>query len=345
MMIGETGNRVSGETGKVLVTGGTGFIGRRLVERLVVEGYEVRIFGRSATSLSPFPFPPSPFPPKLIAATITDAAAVSRAAEGVDTVFHLAGCAKAWSRDPNEFRDVNVRGTEHVVAACAHHGVRRLVHFSTALVDPPDRLITAYQRTKLDGEEVVRQQLESTTAVILRPTRVYGPGLLSVANSVTTVIDLYRKGRFRVRIADGGAVANYVFVDDVVEAAVLASRHLPETTETPAFAIGGENATMPQFLDAVATVTGRTRFVAAIPKPLAKAAAYAALGLARFGIEPLITPDWVELLATDWPVSSDRARRDLGYAPRGMREGIAETVAWLGARGARGDRETTWQSK
>ena len=326
-MIGETEKR-----GAVLVTGGTGFIGRRLVERLLREGNPVRVFGRSASGLQ-HPGPSTRHPAshdlELIGGSITDAAAVSQATARVDTVFHLAGCAKPWSRDRNEFYDVNVRGTEHVVAACNQHGVRRLVHFSTALVDPPHRIITDYQRTKLQGEQIVRAMSGPTTAVIVRPTRVYGPGLLSVGNSVTKVIDMYRKGRFRVRIADGGALANYVFVDDVVEAAIRASQHAPATAETPAFAIGGENATMMHFLDTIAEVTGRKRFVAALPRPLAKGVGYAALGLARFGVDPPITPDWVELLSTGWPVSSDDARRHLGYAPRGMREGIAETVEWL----------------
>ncbi len=316
-----------GARGKVLVTGGTGFIGRRLVERLVSDGCAVRVLGRSANK--PFPLPPSPFPPQFIPASITDAPAVSRAVAGVHTVFHLAGCAKAWTRTPDEFYDVNVRGTEHVMAACLEHDVRRLVHFSTALVESEKPLTTEYQRSKRQGEQVLRDAVGTTTAVIVRPTRVYGPGLLSVANSATKVIDLYRRGLFRIRIADRDARANYVHVDDVVEGTVHAADFRPDSPSVAAFALGGEDATMREFLAAIAEATGQRRFVGVLPKTFAKGLGYLSVGVARLGVDPLITPEWVDLLAMDWPVSSDAARHAFGYCPRRLADGVRDTVDWL----------------
>jgi farnesol dehydrogenase len=266
---------------------------------------------------------------------VTDAPAVERALAGATQVYHLAACAQAWMPDPEEFHRVNQLGTETVCRACRLHAVARLIHFSTPLAADPSRLMTPYQRTKAAAEEAVRQYVEEGgNAVIVRPTRVYGPGPLTKANSTTRIIDLYRRGLFRVRIADGGTRANYVFVEDVVAGAVSAAAR---GARGAAYDIGSENMTLTEFLGTVARVTGRRRTVVPLPRSVAGGIAAAAELGRRIGIEPMVTRDWVRLLALDWPVSSDLARRDLGYQPRGTDEGVAATVRWL-ANGA------TWPS-
>jgi len=79
--------------------------------------------------------------------------------EGAATVFHLAGCAKPWTRDPAEFAQVNVLGTQHVLDAARQAGAGRVVHTSTNLVegaDRPERILTSYQRTKITAEAAVQ---------------------------------------------------------------------------------------------------------------------------------------------------------------------------------------------
>jgi farnesol dehydrogenase len=323
----------------IAVTGGTGFIGEHLVHRLLREGHRVKALVRegSRETAEP-PFPTLPDQPEVIWGDVTDPEAVSKTLEQCHTVFHLAGCARAWAPDADEYYAVNERGTGHICRAAAEHGVERVVHVSSVLVegveDPSDPrdAVTEYQRSKLAGEKMVRSYVaEGGEAVIVRPSRVFGPGRLSQANSVTQVIDLYRRGRFRFRIADGDARANYVHVEDVVDGMLRAASISDEAARGGTYSLGGDNATMAEFLAAIGDATGSHPAVIALPKPVASSVAAVSELFARVGIDPLITRDWVDLFTRDWPVSSQRAIDELGFSPRSLADGVRLTVRWLEA--------------
>jgi farnesol dehydrogenase len=314
----------------IAVTGGTGFIGSQLVHHLGREGAHVRVLTRRPQETLP---PPLQAPGvEIVRGAIHEASAVSRLVAGAGTVYHLAGCAKPWSRDPDEFHRVNVLGTQTVCDACRSAGGPRLVHTSTNLVESDgrtDRLLTAYQHTKLEGEAVVQRFVASGgDAVIVRPSRVYGPGLLTTANAVTRIAQLYRRGMFRARLADGDARGNYVHVDDLVTGMMSAAER---GTRGDAYTLGGQDATFREFLDALSAITGQSRVVVSLPPPVALTVAGLFRALAIFGVDPPITKEWVHLYMLDWPSSSDRARTALGYHPRSLRDGLAHTVAWLEA--------------
>jgi nucleoside-diphosphate-sugar epimerase len=314
----------------VAVTGGTGFIGSHLVHRLATGGARVRALARRPAGELPAPLRLPGV--ELVRGDIEDADAVGRTVRGAGVVYHLAGCAKPWARDPSEYHRVNVVGTGLVCDAAAAGGVSRVVYASTNLVEPAEHgaqrpLLTDYQRTKAEAERVVQSHVaRGLDAVIVRPGRVFGPGPLTPANSVTLLIDQYRRGLFRTRLADGDARANWVFVGDVVEGMLGAAR---AGGAGVAYTLGGANLSVRQFLGVVATVTGRPRVVVPLPIPLARAVAGIAEFAARLGGTPFITRDWVDLFARDWPSSSAPAERDLGYTPRPLRDGIAATVQWL----------------
>ena len=338
----------------VAVTGGTGFIGEHLVFRLLRDGHRVRTLvrpGKRERGEPPFPFPDQP---EVVWGDVTNTETVSSTLEQSQTVFHLAGCARAWAPEADEYYAVNERGTGNVLRAAREHGVRRVVHVSTALVegveDPSDprEAVTEYQRSKLAGEKVVRGYVEEGgDAVVVRPSRVFGPGRLSQANSVTQVIDLYKRGLFRFRIADDDARANYVHVDDVVDGMMLAAGFANGGGATgTAYALGGDDATMAEFLAAIGAATGSNPAVIALPKPVATSVAAVSELFARFGIDPLITRDWVELFTRDWPVSSEKAIDELGFFPRSLADGVRQTVRWLeaGCPSPFTGAEAEWQS-
>jgi len=314
----------------VAVTGGTGFIGTHLVRRLVADGLRVRALSRRAAGELAAPLREPAV--QVVRGDLGDAGALTRLVAGAGTVYHLAGCATPWERNPAVYDEVNVAGTARVCDAALAAGVSRLVHVSTNLVEareggsePP--LLTRYQRTKADGERVVHERVaRGLHAVIVRPGRVFGPGPLNPANSVTVLIDQYRRGLFRTRLADGGARGNWVYVGDLVDGMVRAAQ---AGHAGVAYMLGGANCSVAQFLDLVAEVTGRRRAVVPLPVPVALTVAAAAEFAARFGATPFITRDWVRLFAHDWPSSAALAERDLGYAPHPLREGIATTVEWL----------------
>ena len=316
-----------------LVTGATGFIGNRLLERLVADGSSVRILARRANARLGLPRESI----DITLGDVRDHNALSKACEGVDVVYHLAGLAKPWVKDPAEFFDVNESGTDNVCRAAEKCGVRRVVHTSTALVIPPPAkgngtaytTITAYQRSKTAGEDRVNAFVaRGGNAVFVRPTRVFGPGLSTPANTVTRLIDLYRRGRFRFRIADGDARANYVLVDDVVEGILLAAAR---GSRGEAYTLGGADCSLPEFLRVIEKAGARPRKVFAVPRTIAQLAAFGYEMGAFFGVEPDITRDWARLLAIDWPVSSEQATEQLGYAPTPLEEAVSITLNWLEA--------------
>jgi farnesol dehydrogenase len=268
----------------------------------------------------------------LVSSDVSSEAAVQRLVEGARTVFHLAGCAKPWVRDPAEYVRVNVLGTRHVLEAARRAGAVRVVHTSTNLVegaDRPERILTHYQRTKITAEAAVQECVAAGgDAVIVRPARVYGPGPLTDANAVTRLVRQYLAGTFRFRLADGGVRGSWVHVDDVVTGMLAAAER---GTGGAAYTLGGENASLETFLDTLAGVAGTRRTVTPLPPGLARAAAGVMQVPGIFGIAPPITRDWVDLFLLDWPSDSSAATRDLDYRPRDLRSGLADTVAWLRA--------------
>lgn len=310
-------------TDLTLITGATGFIGRHVARQYIRQGARVRVLCRQPDLLECGTAAHA----DVIRGDVRDPVALSRATTGVRTVIHLAACARAWSRDPGEFSAVNRDAVAALLEAAANAGVERLVHVSTVLTlclgDGPTRRPTAYEATKLDGERLAET---AGFAVVVHPTRVYGPGPLNDANGVTRLVAAYLAGRFRVRLDDGDVLANYVHVEDVASGIRLAAAR----GATPGhYVLGGENASMRQLLAIVSRAGGVSRRVLAVPPRVGVAVGGAAELLGRVGGRPPITRDWVRVFLDDQRVDIEPTRRALGYEPRSLERGITETIAWL----------------
>jgi farnesol dehydrogenase len=271
-----------------------------------------------------------------VAGNVHDREAMVRAVRGAQVVLNLAGCTRAWSPDPSEYAAVNVQAVEFLLGAAADTGVERLVHVSTILALPPFRparvrgdaaRLTPYEATKRNGEALVAAYAAlGGHAVIVRPTRVYGPGPLNEANSVTRMIALYLQGRFRLRPADRGVLANYVHAEDVARGIILASRH---GTAGACYALGGENASLQQLLELAGELSGVRRHTFALPQSAALAVARGAEWWGRLGGSAPMTRRWVRTFLEDRRVDVTPTCRALDYHPRPLREGLKETIQWL----------------
>lgn len=242
--------------------------------------------------------------------------------------------------DPAAFTETNVRAVEHILGAARRHQLERLVHVSTVLTlsqpdEPPVRLTTPYERSKLAGERLVEVYARAEGhAVIVHPTRVYGPGPLNDANGLTKMIDLYLRGRFRFRIADGGARANYVHAADVARGIRLAAERGRSGAH---YVLGGdENLSLGAFLGRVGAVAGRPRRIVPIPRLAARAVGLAGELRGRICGETSLTRGWVDVFLRDLPVDVEPTRRELGYLPRPLDRGLRETMNWLGMTGGEG---------
>ncbi len=239
-----TNQRVNLSGKRVLVTGGTGFIGGCLVERLVLDcKAHVRVLVRNFSHAAGI----ARFPVEMVRGDITNAEDVARAIQGCEIVFH---CAYGPFGTEEQQRRTNIEGTRSVLEGAAQHKVDRVVHLSTLMVygipkagdfdetAPRQRLDLVYADSKLDAEKLAFEYYEkrAVPVCVIQPTSVYGP--YSTWHTAAILQNLKAE---RVILIDGGEGAcNPVYVDDVVSAMLLAATQQSAVGE--AFLISGEHA-------------------------------------------------------------------------------------------------------
>lgn len=324
---------------RVLLTGGTGFLGRRIVSELAPR-HEVRLLVRPTASRERFPagveFAPG---------DVADRASLTKAATGCDAVIHAAALVKILA-SPSEFDRVNVGGIDNVLQAAEDAGtVGKVVYVSSFIAlgpteggpggmldetaDVRDRVwINDYERTKALADRRARKAIEEGAPVnVVYPGVIYGPGEMTEGNIVVRhVLDLIHK-RLPGLIGLPTRRWNYVFVDDVARGVGLALEKGPVGGR---YVLGGENVALGDFYALVERLTGVPVPKRRFPDGIAKAAGAVQKTLARItGGTPKLTPDLVEIYRHDWAYRSDRAERELGYAPRTFEKGLGETLAWL----------------
>lgn len=322
---------------KALVTGGGGFLGGAIVRRLLARGDSVTTLARSPQ-------------PGLVArgvrhvqADLADAAAVRRAAEGQDVVFHVAARTGVWG--PREaFARPNVEGTEHVLDACRAVGVGRLVYTSSPSVvfdgrdhldagndlPYPERYLAWYPETKAAAERrVLAANGPELATVALRPHLVYGPGDPSL---LPRILARHRAGRLR-RVGSGENLVSLTFVDNAAAAHLQAADALSPGVGwagRPYFVNDAEPVRLWPWLDRLFAGLGLPPVRGAVPYGVARAGGAfleAVWTVFRLGGEPPMTRFVAAQLATSHTYSLAPARAAFGYDPPvGGDEALARTV-------------------
>jgi farnesol dehydrogenase len=204
---------------RVLVTGGSGYLGSAIVRALERSGHEPIAFARRATTAG--------LPGRAIDGDIRDTRAVTAAADGVDAIIHTAALVSLWRRDPSEFDAVNVGGLQSALAAARAHRLPRLVYTSSFLALPPadsPHALTAnhYQRTKVAARDLARRAAaDGLPVVTLYPGVIYGPGPATEGNLVRRLMHDHINGHLPAAIGPE-RVWSFAFVDDVADAHVAA---------------------------------------------------------------------------------------------------------------------------
>ncbi len=315
-----------------LVTGGAGFVGKQLVESLRARGETVRSFDIAAEMHQDD-----------VQGSITDRDAMRRAMAGVAKVFHLAGNAQLWSRDASIFDQVNRLGTEIVVDAAMKAGVRRLVHCSslTTLVGratpigpssadeavrlEPGDMLGPYPRSKLAAERIVEAAVrEGLDAVIALPTEPLGPGDDSLTPPTQMILD-FANGATPAYI---DCILNFVPVESLAEG-LIAARDKGKAGER--YLLGGENIPMKKLLAMLEKLTGRAMPKARMPYGVALAAGAIDTGIiaAITGKPPKAPLTGVRLAGRQVSFSSEKARRELGWAAGDVDAALARTLEWM----------------
>jgi farnesol dehydrogenase len=305
---------------RVLVTGGTGYLGSAIVRARHRLGHEAVVFARTASRAG--------LPGRAIDGDIRDTRAVTAAAAGVDAICHTAALVALWRPDPSEFDAVNVGGLQSVLSAVREHRLPRMVYTSSFLALPPadsPHVLTAnhYQRTKVAARDVARRAAADGVPVItLYPGVIYGPGPATEGNLVGRLMRDQLNGRMPAVIGPE-RLWSFAFVDDVAAAHVSA---LTEVRVSREYVIGGVNAPQRAIYEFVARRRGR-RIPSRLPRSLAYAAATAAeIYTAIAKRPPLLTRGVVEIFSHDWSLDSTAAQSDLGLQVTALNDGLGRTL-------------------
>jgi NAD+-dependent farnesol dehydrogenase len=305
---------------KVLVTGGTGYLGRRVVGALRASGHEVVLYARTAGAAG--------LDTAAVEGDVRDAARLSDAARGCDAMLHAAALVATWRPRWRDFDEVNVGGLRSVLRAAARHGIARVVYTSSFLALTPAGCVAPphwndYQRTKSAADAMAEAAVQGGAPIIrLYPGVIYGPGIATAGNLVGGMVADHLAGRLP-GVIGADRIWSFAFVDDVADAHVAA---IERGTAGARYPLGGVDAPQMRVFDIVRQLTGRAQ-PRRIPDWAASPAALAdELLAACFGRTPLLTTGTLEILLRDWPLGHARASEELGYRVTPLELGVARLL-------------------
>ena len=322
-----------------LVTGASGFIGGRLAERLATEeGVRVRAMVRNTGRTARM----GKLPLEIVEGDLLDPQSLGKAIKGCDLVFHCAALVRE-TGVKKEFYQTNVEGTENILEAAVHAGVKKFIHMSSVAVyglNPPDGADenTAYQPcgnlycdTKIAAEEIVwaYYREKKLPVVVIRPTNVYGP---HSKPWTLRPVKLINSGQMML-INGGTGLCNYVYIDNLIDATLLATKR-DESVGQAYIVTDGVALPWKDFFGCYARMAGKPQ-MRSVPEWLGK---LVALGMeitsTVSGKQPKITRQAVGFLTKKARFSIDKASRELGYQPRfSLEEGMRITEQWLREEG------------
>jgi nucleoside-diphosphate-sugar epimerase len=325
----------------ILITGGNGFVGRHVVSALQDRGDRVRVLAVPGEDVSWL----RERGVAVYHGDIRVPEALAQPVQGADAVVHLAAMMDVW-RPIEDYRAVNVTGTENMCRAALAAGVRRFVHMSSSsvygvalgraadesfpLMPFPD----PYPITKAEGDRLVQRMMaeDHLPAVIVRPDQIFGPGDHLHFGKMA---DRLRSGRGIV-VGSGDNAMPFVYVTDIVRGLLLALDH--DNAVGEAYNITNDQPlTQAQMLRAIADEIGASPPRLHVPYRALYAAGYLAERLAMLApsrARPPITRLGVAFFGTDNRYAVGKARRELGYSAQvGLRDAVRITAAWYQQHG------------
>ena len=322
-----------------LLTGATGFVGSAVARTLLARGHRVRALARPNSDRRNL----QGLDIEVAEGDLSDPASLARAVQGCRFVLHVAADYRIWVPDPEAMLRANVDGTVALLRAAHEAGVERIIHCSSvaALGLTPDgtpatedtpvteaAIAGIYKKSKYRAEQAVRALVrnEGIPAVIVNPAAPIGPRDIKPTPTGRMIADA-AAGRMPAYVDTGLCV---VHVDDVAEGHLLA---LERGRIGERYILGSENLSLRDILALVAAEAGRRPPSIRLPAGLLWPVALACEGLARFGIEPMVTRDHLRMARKKMYFSSAKAIAELGYAPRPAQAAIADAVAWFRANG------------
>jgi len=320
---------------KVLITGGTGFIGSRLALRCIENGDVVKVLGLQNT-------PAESFNKKMVERkgaevvpiSVLDKENIFKHLQRIDIVYHLAAAQHEMNIPDQVFWDVNVTGTRNLLEASENANVKCFVHGSTigvygiikGLIDEetpcdPDNI---YGITKLEGEGLALSFKEKLPVVAIRIPEVYGPGdrrLLKLFKAI-------KKNSFFM-IGNGKNLHHLIYIDDLIEALLLAST--TKGAQGEAFLVAGRKAiTTNEMVSMIAEELGTNGARIRVPfLPLYIIATIMEFTLRPMGIQPPLHRRRMDFFRKSFQLSWKKTFDALGFEPKvSFEQGVHETTNW-----------------
>jgi farnesol dehydrogenase len=320
---------------RVLVTGGAGFLGKKVVSALVSGGHEPVLLVRGGRR------PGLPEDIAVVDGDVRNALGFMTAAEGCEAIIHAAAMVKLWSPQSTDFDEVNVGGIRNATAAARARNIRLVYTSSFMAVGPTSStpvdessshpgppFHNDYERTKALADAVAQSYArEGGDIVILYPGVVYGPGELTDGNIIAKMLADRMNNTLPGIVGPGDRLWSYSFVDDVAQGHV---RALEKASKGEHYLLAGENATLTQVFAAASKRAGRDLTPRKLPYALSRAVGRAMWLWADItGKPPDLTHQAVGIFEKDWAYRSDKAIQELGYRVRPLEDGIGDTIDWL----------------
>jgi nucleoside-diphosphate-sugar epimerase len=317
----------------ILVTGGTGFTGGHLCQRLVGQGHRVRTLSRRGSAVGLL----EQMGVEIIPGDLGDPTAIATAMQGVESVYHIAALYRQQKGDPRQFWQINTEAVEHLLAAAVQNGVRRFVHCSTVGVHghishPPATEETpyspgdVYQESKLAGELIAQRYMREghIGVTIFRPAAIYGPRDLRFLKLFRAI----KKQRF-VMLGSGTVTYHLVYIEDLIDGIVACGTQDQATGQI--YILGGE--TYVPLHQLVAMIAEELH----VPKPHLRLPLWPVYGMGYvcellckpLGIEPPLYRRRIDFFKKSRAFDISKAKRELGFRPKvSLKEGLHRTAQW-----------------
>jgi nucleoside-diphosphate-sugar epimerase len=321
---------------KIAVTGGSGFIGSHLVERLVSEGHKVKAFARKTSNIKLL----EKLDVKLVYGDVTDRGSVERLVDDVDVVYHVAG--KVYMGSKKEFWNVNVQGTVNMLEACLDRSIDRFVYTSTIGVmgsvrnPPADETgvynpLSPYDESKCKAEKTALWYCRENgvPVTVVRPTVVYGPRNMYLLRLYHWI----QRGDFRL-IGGMNNLMHPCYIENFLDGVTLAAEKPRAIGEV--YIIGDEKpVTWREYVNDIAEALGVNLPDRHVPVWVLRAVAcFSEFKSWVFGSEPFLTRYWVEEITKNFAYDIAKAKSELGYNPKiSLKEGVSRTVEWYKQNG------------
>lgn len=321
---------------KAFVTGATGFVGSHVARALAEQGVDLRLLVRSSSRTENI----ADVRAELAIGDLCQPESLRKAMSGCEFVFHVAADYRIWVREPEHMYRANVEGTRAIIQAAQETGVRRVIYCSSVatmgftktgqIVDESTPVALAdmvghYKRSKFMAEQIALEAgRKGANVVIVNPTTPIGERDIKPTPTGRIVVDFLNR-KFPAYVDTG---LNLADVKEVARGHLLA---MEKARPGERYILGGENLTLKQILDKLATLTG-------LPSPSMKVPHAVAMGFAIFdqfftgmlmGREPRATIDAVKMGRKKMYASSAKAERELGYRVIPVEDALRRAVEWF----------------